>query len=133
MRMARGERPSGWKIGFTNRTIWDEYGVHAPIWGPMYDSTLQQLPPGPGPFPVDLRGLVEPRIEPEIVLRIAKAAKSRHGPACLARTASTPSATVSSFVSPVSRTGASPRPTPSPRLRYTVCIVAGPLIPIEAG
>ena len=37
--MARGERPVGWKIGFTNETIWDEYGVHAPIWGPMYDST----------------------------------------------------------------------------------------------
>ena len=34
-RMARGERPVGWKIGFTNRTIWDEYGVHAPIWGPI--------------------------------------------------------------------------------------------------
>ena len=39
-RMARGERPVGWKIGFTNRTIWDEYGVHAPIWGPMYASTV---------------------------------------------------------------------------------------------
>src|SRR5690606_11302274 len=35
LRMARGERPVGWKIGFTNRTIWEEYGVHAPIWGPM--------------------------------------------------------------------------------------------------
>src|SRR5215207_8087995 len=31
-RSARGERPIGWKIGFTNCTIWDEYGVHAPIW-----------------------------------------------------------------------------------------------------
>jgi 2-oxo-3-hexenedioate decarboxylase len=40
-RTARGERPIGWKIGFTNRTIWDEYGVHAPIWAPMYDSTVE--------------------------------------------------------------------------------------------
>ena len=30
-RIARGERPVGWKIGFTNRTIWDEYGVHVSI------------------------------------------------------------------------------------------------------
>ena len=30
-REARGERPIGRKIGFTNRTIWAEYGVHAPI------------------------------------------------------------------------------------------------------
>ena len=70
-RMARGERPVGWKIGFTNRTIWDEYGVHAPIWGPMYDSTLAHIRPGPEPALVDLGGLLEPRIEPEIVLRIS--------------------------------------------------------------
>ena len=33
LRIARGERPLGYKIGFTNRGIWDRYGVHAPIWG----------------------------------------------------------------------------------------------------
>ena len=32
-RVERGERVVGWKIGFTNRNIWEEYGVHAPIWG----------------------------------------------------------------------------------------------------
>jgi 2-oxo-3-hexenedioate decarboxylase len=42
-RIAEGARPVGWKIGFTNRTIWDEYGVHAPIWGPMYDDTVQTV------------------------------------------------------------------------------------------
>ncbi len=41
--MARGERPVGRKIGFTNRTIWAEYGVYAPIWGDMYDTTLRDL------------------------------------------------------------------------------------------
>ena len=70
-RMTRGERPVGWKIGFTNRTIWDEYGVHAPIWGPIYDSTVQAVDPAEGPTPCSLASLVEPRIEPEIVLRIA--------------------------------------------------------------
>lgn len=71
-RMARGERPVGWKIGFTNRTIWDEYGVHAPIWGPIYDSTLRHIDPAGGPVPCSLDGLVEPRIEPEIAFRIAQ-------------------------------------------------------------
>ena len=42
-REARGERPIGRKIGFTNRTIWAEYGVHAPIWGYVYDSTVGDL------------------------------------------------------------------------------------------
>ena len=33
LREARGERVVERKIGFTNRLIWPEYGVHAPIWG----------------------------------------------------------------------------------------------------
>lgn len=70
-RVARGERPVGRKIGFTNRTIWAEYGVWAPIWGWMYDSTVHALPPPGAAFP--LAGLAEPRIEPEIVFGIARA------------------------------------------------------------
>ena len=41
MRIARGEKPVGFKVGFTNRTIWERYGVYAPIWGTVYDSTLR--------------------------------------------------------------------------------------------
>ena len=44
-REARGERSIGRKIGFTNRTIWAEYGVYAPIWGYLYDHTVQDLIP----------------------------------------------------------------------------------------
>ena len=69
-RRARGERPAGWKIGFTNRTIWDEYDVHAPIWGPVYDTTVAEVA-GPDVSTCDISGLMEPRIEPEIVFRIA--------------------------------------------------------------
>lgn len=67
-RRARGERAVGRKIGFTNTTIWDEYGVHAPIWGPVWDTTLH-----PGATTLVLGHLPEPRIEPEIVLRLARA------------------------------------------------------------
>jgi 2-oxo-3-hexenedioate decarboxylase len=68
-REARGERPIGRKIGFTNRTIWAEYNVHAPIWGYVYDSTIGDL--GSEPLKVSLSGLAEPRIEPEIVFGLA--------------------------------------------------------------
>jgi 2-oxo-3-hexenedioate decarboxylase len=71
-RTAAGERPVGWKIGFTNRTIWDEYGVHAPIWGPVYDTTTTSVSSS-GTIDAPLAGLSEPRIEPEIVFRIATA------------------------------------------------------------
>lgn len=65
LRAARGETPVGRKIGFTNRGIWDEYGVYAPIWGHMYDTTVHDVSPGET---VTVSHLPEPRIEPEIVL-----------------------------------------------------------------
>ena len=71
LRIARGERPVGRKIGFTNRTIWAEYGVWAPIWGYVYDSTVRNLPNGSGEL--QLATLAEPRIEPEIVFGLKAA------------------------------------------------------------
>jgi 2-oxo-3-hexenedioate decarboxylase len=68
-REARGERAIGRKIGFTNRTIWAEYGVYAPIWGYVYDSTVRDL--AAEALKVSLSGLAEPRIEPEIVFGLA--------------------------------------------------------------
>jgi len=69
LRLARGEQPVGRKVGFTNRTIWAEYGVYAPIWGDMYDTTLQPLG---ADAVLDLSPLLEPRIEPEIAFGIAR-------------------------------------------------------------
>jgi 2-oxo-3-hexenedioate decarboxylase len=68
-RRRRGETPIGWKIGFTNRTIWDEYNVRAPIWAPVYDSTAAAIT-GAGTT-LSLGSLMEPRIEPELVFRLA--------------------------------------------------------------
>jgi 2-oxo-3-hexenedioate decarboxylase len=70
-RLARGERVVGRKIGFTNRTIWAEYGVYAPMWGYVYDRTVRNLADIGGAF--SLAGLAEPRIEPEIVFGLARA------------------------------------------------------------
>lgn len=69
-RRARGEKPIGRKIGFTNRTIWDEYGVHAPNWGYMTDRSVFDLA---AVADVSLRHFAEPRIEPEIVFGISQA------------------------------------------------------------
>jgi 2-keto-4-pentenoate hydratase len=64
-RQTAGEQPRGWKIGFTNRSIWPRYGVHQPIWARVWDSTLTLLEGTEAT--VSLTGLVQPRIEPEIV------------------------------------------------------------------
>ncbi len=68
LRVGRGERPVGYKIGFTNRTIWDCYRVFAPIWGPVWDTTVARCD---GRGRIDLAGTCQPRLEPEIVFGIA--------------------------------------------------------------
>lgn len=64
LRVARGERPCGYKIGFTNRSIWSRYNVRAPIWGAMWDTTVTQCE---GAGSVSLERICQPRIEPEAV------------------------------------------------------------------
>src|SRR5258708_17946077 len=68
MREMRGEMPVGRKIGFTNRTAWAEYG---PMWGYVYNRTVHNLAEIGDRF--SLVGLVEPRIEPEIIFELALA------------------------------------------------------------
>lgn len=67
---ARGEHLVGRKIGFTNRTIWPEYGVYAPIWGFVTDRTVRDLSAS---TTLSLAGLAEPRIEPEIMFGLSRA------------------------------------------------------------
>jgi 2-oxo-3-hexenedioate decarboxylase len=75
LRTARGERVIGRKIGFTNRTIWAEYAVYAPMWGFVFNTTARDLPPPrqAAQHPFTLAPYAEPRIEPEIVFRLAAA------------------------------------------------------------
>src|SRR6202035_3890294 len=67
---AGGAKVVGRKIGFTNRTMWPQYGVYAPIWGYVFDRSAHDL--------ADVKTLTlapfsEPRIEPEIVFGLATA------------------------------------------------------------
>lgn len=69
LRIARGEAPRGFKVGFTNRNIWQRYGVFAPIWGTVYDSTLSFCE---GDSVVPLKGACQARLEPEAVFGMRK-------------------------------------------------------------
>lgn len=68
MRVARGEKPRGFKVGFTNRGIWPRYQVFAPIWGTVYDTTVSFCE---GQGEVSLAGTCQPRLEPECVFGMA--------------------------------------------------------------
>ena len=70
-RRARGEQPIGRKIGFTNRSIWPEYRVSAPMWAHVYDTTVTFLDEPSAVLPIG--HLVQPLIEPEIVLHFSRA------------------------------------------------------------
>lgn len=64
LREARGDNAVGYKVGFTNRTIWPRYNVFAPIWGTVYDSTVTRCI---GEGSLSLAHTCQPRLEPEIV------------------------------------------------------------------
>jgi 2-oxo-3-hexenedioate decarboxylase len=68
MRVAQGYKPIGRKIGFTNRRMWDEYGVRVPNWGYVYDRTMHDLA-----VPLPLAAYTDPKIEPEIMFGLAAA------------------------------------------------------------
>ncbi len=69
LQIERGQTQVGRKIGFTNRTMWAEYGVFAPIWGDMYASSVHEIPEQGCQFP--LHGLIDPRLEPEIAFGLS--------------------------------------------------------------
>ncbi|RZI40927.1 hydratase [Herbaspirillum sp. HC18] len=76
LRVDRGERPAGYKIGFTNRTIWARYNVFAPIWGTVWDTTLTRCD---GQGEINLSNTCQPRLEPEIVFGFKATPKADAG------------------------------------------------------
>jgi 2-oxo-3-hexenedioate decarboxylase len=67
-RERRGEKIVGRKIGRTNRKL--RADLPPPMWGFVYDRTVYDLPAGRSEFP--LAGLMQPRIEPEIVFGLSR-------------------------------------------------------------
>jgi len=67
-RRAQGWTAVGRKIGFTNRTIWPRYGVYQPMWAHVWTRTVHFARDGKAALP--LNGLVQPRIEPEVVFKL---------------------------------------------------------------
>lgn len=67
--IGQGATPVGRKVGFSNRTIWQKYGIRqaidAPFWAHIYDSTVRYAEDNRGIQSLD--GALQPRIEPEVV------------------------------------------------------------------
>jgi 2-oxo-3-hexenedioate decarboxylase len=70
-RVDQGWVPVGRKIGFTNRTIWARYGVYQPMWAHTWRHTVR-FATGEATT-LALEGFAQPRIEPEVVFKLAAA------------------------------------------------------------
>jgi 2-keto-4-pentenoate hydratase len=64
-RIAGGWRRVGWKLGFTNQDLWEALGLDQPFRAPVYAETI-------APDRIEAASLVQPRIEPEIVLGLVR-------------------------------------------------------------
>jgi len=69
-RIAAARRAAGWervgrKVGFTNVTLWELYGVDAPFVADLWDRTVVDASNGAAAVAIDR--FVQPRLEPEIV------------------------------------------------------------------
>ena len=66
-RRVQGWRSAGRKIGFTNRTLWPRYDIWDPLWAHVWAHTVRFTGPR---ATLKLEGMVQPRIEPEVVFRL---------------------------------------------------------------
>jgi len=78
-RLRQGIIPVGRKIGFSNAALWPVYGVTEPIWGYVYDTTVEFA--SQARVHCSLQRFAEPLIEPEIVVHFGTAPEPASGPA----------------------------------------------------
>lgn len=69
VRIAEGEKPIGRKIGFVNRVVWprrtESPQIHTPIWTPIFQTSVTEVD-GSDAI-ISLKGMLQPRLEAEIV------------------------------------------------------------------
>jgi 2-oxo-3-hexenedioate decarboxylase len=67
-RQQRGERLVGYKIGFTTEAAMASFGLSLPMWGRVWNTTVMTVAGKEGPS-ISLRNYVQPKLEPELVVR----------------------------------------------------------------
>ncbi|HTL05279.1 MAG TPA: hypothetical protein VL241_05990 [Gemmatimonadales bacterium] len=69
-RAAGGHRAVGRKIGFANRAVWRVFKLDTVGWAHMYDDTVRYAREGAASL--SLSRMIAPKIEPEIVFKLAR-------------------------------------------------------------
>ena len=70
IRRVGGRRSVGRKVGFANKAMWRILKLDTLVWAHMYDDTVREAPDNQASLSV--AAMFSPRIEPEIVFKLAK-------------------------------------------------------------
>ena len=69
-RLEEGHKSVGWKVGYANKAVWGALKLDTLTWAHMYDDTVRYAPANDASL--SLAHMRSPKIEPEIVFRLAK-------------------------------------------------------------
>ena len=88
LRRAGGHKTVGLKVGFANKALWRVMKLETLVWAHMYEDTVRYA--SGGAATLSAASLISPKIEPEVVFKIARASTMnlarmpprRHRPMC---------------------------------------------------
>jgi 2-oxo-3-hexenedioate decarboxylase len=83
-RRALGREAVGWKIGYVNEAMWPELKIETVAWAHMYDDTVHYADWNDAKL--SIASMFSPKIEPEIVFKLAHAPASSDAVAVLEAT-----------------------------------------------
>ncbi len=83
-RQASGHKAVGWKAGNVNRAAWPTLGLETLTWAHMYDNTVSYADWNDGTL--SIASMLTPKIEPEIVFKLAQTPASADPTAVLEAT-----------------------------------------------
>jgi 2-oxo-3-hexenedioate decarboxylase len=73
-RREAGHRTVGWKVGYADKAMWRALELETLVWAHMYDDTVRYADWNDGTL--SMATMFSPKIEPEIVLSLARAPES---------------------------------------------------------
>src|SRR4051794_31236447 len=69
-RRAAGHQGAGWKVGYANKAMWRALKLDTLVWAHVYDDTVRYADWNDATL--SIASMVAPKIEPEIVLKLAQ-------------------------------------------------------------
>ena len=83
-RRADGHQTAGWKVGYANKAMWRALKLETLVWAHLYDDTVRYA--DWNDMKLSTASMIAPKIEPEIVFKLAQAPASSDPAAVLEAT-----------------------------------------------